>query len=328
MALASWRHSALSAEKKKSSLGEDKQKFSEPTSPQASLLSTFSVPNTDILQYNLRSVNPAINSLLISSHLIIRAIIWGLFRLFWRIHWIFLSKHFPGLLSSFTKCLVYLLTPWLSSLTTYLVRPDQVTGCRHKLKNYVKMTGQGIKIQERRQTRQYWVTVTFTIDMQFNVFLLSFMHMRGQHFYLGEYEYIKRKSLQLLVLPIVERHCLHTLSLHLFENVLHFKNQTFSSLSSLNSTHFPAVSRLFEALAEGQNQIHPNEKAIVDLFLHLVPPYSFSPRKHLSFFVVPGAYENIRAHLSPEENSPALSKAVLFSTRPWQSVFLKAFGRL
>lgn len=90
----------------------------------------------------------------------------------------------------------------------------------------------------------------------------------------------------------------------------------------------PTVSHLFEAPSEGQNQIHPNEKAIVDLFLHLVLPYSFSPRKHLSFFVLLEAYETIRAHLCPEENSPALSKAVLFSTRPWQSVFLKAFGRL
>lgn len=90
----------------------------------------------------------------------------------------------------------------------------------------------------------------------------------------------------------------------------------------------PSVSHLFEALSEGQNHIHPNEKAIVDLFLHLVPPYSFSPRKHLPFFVLPEAYETIRVHLCPKENSPALSKAVLFSTRPWQSVFLKAFGRL
>lgn len=90
----------------------------------------------------------------------------------------------------------------------------------------------------------------------------------------------------------------------------------------------PSVLHLFEALSEGQNQIHPNEEAIVDLFLHLVPPYSFSPRKQLSFFVLPGAYETIRAHLCPEENSLALSKAVLFSTRPWQSVFLKAFGTL
>lgn len=90
----------------------------------------------------------------------------------------------------------------------------------------------------------------------------------------------------------------------------------------------PSVSHLFEALSEGQNQIHPNEKAIVDLFLHLVLPYSFSPRKHLCFFVLPEAYETIRAHLCPEENSSALSKAVLFSTRPRQTVFLKAFGRL
>lgn len=78
----------------------------------------------------------------------------------------------------------------------------------------------------------------------------------------------------------------------------------------------PSVSHLFEALSEGQNHIHPNEKAIVDLFLHLVPPYSFSPRKHLSFFVLLEAYETIRVHLCPKENSPALSKAVLFSTRP------------
>lgn len=125
-----------------------------------------------------------------------------------------------------------------------------------------------------------------------------------------------------------------------------FRNRLFPPHSSLNITYSfyasvgcrdsgpsgflisPTVSHLFEAPSEGQNQIHPNEKAIVDLFLHLVLPYSFSPRKHLSFFVLPEAYETIRAHLCPEENSPALSKAVLFSTRPWQSVFLKAFGRL
>lgn len=100
-----------------------------------------------------------------------------------------------------------------------------------------------IQVAYTRQTQQHWVTVTFTVDMRLNVFLLSFVDMCGQHFCLGEYECIKRKSLQLLVLPIVERHCLHTLSPHLFENVLHFKNQTFSSLSSLNGTHFPSVSR-------------------------------------------------------------------------------------
>lgn len=139
-----------------------------------------------------------------------------------------------------------------------------------------------------------------------------------------------------------------TLRLCLSENVLHFQNSELdpppnSSLyimysiyasvgcrdsGSLGFLISPSVSHLFEALSEGQNHIHPNEKAIVDLFLHLVPPHSFSPRKHLSFFVLLEAYETIRVHLCPKENSPALSKAVLFSTRPWQSMFLKAFGRL
>lgn len=78
----------------------------------------------------------------------------------------------------------------------------------------------------------------------------------------------------------------------------------------------PSVLYLSEALSEGQNHIRPNEKAIVDPFLHLVPPDFFSPRKHLSLFVLPEAYETIRVHLCPVENSPALSKAVLFGTRP------------
>lgn len=46
-----------------------------------------------------------------------------------------------------------------------------------------------------------------------------------------------------------------------------------------------SVSCLYEAPSEGQNKIHPNEKAIVDLFLHLAPPYFHSPRKHPSFFL-------------------------------------------
>lgn len=49
----------------------------------------------------------------------------------------------------------------------------------------------------------------------------------------------------------------------------------------------PSVLYLSEALSEGQNHISPNEKAIVDPFLHLVLPDSFSPRKHLSL-CVPG----------------------------------------
>lgn len=142
----------------------------------------------------------------------------------------------------------------------------------------------------------------------------------------------KKKWLQLLVLLIVERHYPHT-SPFVWKCITLSELDFFSfffffSQSSLNITYSfhasvrcrdsgssgflisPSVSYLFEALSEGQNQIHPNEKAIVDLFLHLVPPYSLSPRKHLSFFVLPEAYETIRAHLCPEENSPALSKAV------------------
>lgn len=53
---------------------------------------------------------------------------WRLFRFFWQTRWIFLSKHFLQILSSFGKCLLYLLIAWLSSLTTYLVNP--VTACQ------------------------------------------------------------------------------------------------------------------------------------------------------------------------------------------------------
>lgn len=140
------------------------------------------------------------------------------------------------------------------------------------------------------------------------------------------------------MLPLAEKHCPHTSFLCLSENVLHPQNSTpppppppnsslyimcsiYASVGCRNSWSLgflisPLVSHLFEALSEGQNHIHPNEKAIVDLFLHLLPPYSFSPRKHLSFFVLPKAYETFRVHLCPKENSPALCKAVLFSTRP------------
>lgn len=129
----------------------------------------------------------------------------------------------------------------------------------------------------------------------------------------------------------MERHFLHTSSVYLYENVsrfqtppppIHLKTSRIHYMpgcrasGSLGFLISPSVSYLFEAPSEGQNQIHPNEKAIVDLFLHLVPPYSFSSRKHLSFFALPEACETIRAHLCPEENSPAVSKAVLFSTRP------------
>lgn len=161
----------------------------------------------------------------------------------------------------------------------------------------------------------------------------------------------KKKWLRLLVLVllIVERHYPHTSSVFVWKCItlsefrigpppppnssLYIMYSIYASVGcrdsgSLGFLISPSVSHLFEALSEGQNHIHPNEKAIVDLFLHLVPPYSFSPRKHLSFFVLLEAYETIRVHLCPKENSPALSKAVLFSTRPWQSMFLKAFGRL
>lgn len=53
----------------------------------------------------------------------------------------------------------------------------------------------------------------------------------------------------------------------------------------------PSVLYLSEALSEGQNHIRPNEKAIVDPFLHLVPPDSFSPRKHLSLCAAGGLWD-------------------------------------
>lgn len=128
------------------------------------------------------------------------------------------------------------------------------------------------------------------------------------------------------------RACLKTYYTHLHSS-LYIMYSEYASVGCRDSGSpgfliSPSVLYLSEALSEGQNHIRPNEKAIVDPFLHLVPPDSFSPRKHLSLFVLPEAYETIRVHLCPEENSPALSKAVLFSTRPWQAVFLKAFGRL
>lgn len=134
------------------------------------------------------------------------------------------------------------------------------------------------------------------------------------------------------MLPIVERHYPHTASLHLSENVLHFQNKTFFPQSSWNITYSfhasvgcrdsgsvgflisPSVSHLFEALSEGQNQIHPNEKAIVDLFLHLVPPYSFSPRKHLSFFVLPGLMR-LSGHTCALRKIPLLSLKLYYSAQ-------------
>lgn len=47
----------------------------------------------------------------------------------------------------------------------------------------------------------------------FYFFLLLFLGIYGQHFCPQEYEYIKRKRLQLLVLPIVERGIARTLCL-------------------------------------------------------------------------------------------------------------------
>lgn len=178
-------------------------------------------------------------------------------------------------------------------------------------------------------------------------FWLSCIGIRVQHFCLREYSKYKETAAAAgaavcwealpvhFVSPFVWK-CITLSELDFFSPLHSSLNISYSFCASVGcrdsgSSGFlisPSVSRLFEALSEGQNQIHPNEKAIVDLFLHLVPPYSFSPRKHLSFFVLLEAYETIGAHLCPEENSPALSKAVLFSTRPWQSVFLKAFGRL
>ena len=54
--------------------------------------------------------------------------IWSLFWFFWRTRWIFLSTHFLLHVSSFDKCLVFLLTAWLSSMATYLVNP--VSACQ------------------------------------------------------------------------------------------------------------------------------------------------------------------------------------------------------
>lgn len=69
------------------------------------------------------------------------------------------------------------------------------------------------------------------------------------------------------------------------------------------------------------------EKPLLIRFSTSCLPIPFH-QESIFLFVFPEAYETIRVHLCPEENSPALSKAVLFSTRPWQPVFLKAFGRL
>lgn len=128
------------------------------------------------------------------------------------------------------------------------------------------------------------------------------------------------------------RACLKTYSPHLHSSLsIMYSEYASVRCRAPGSSGFlisPSVLYLSEALSEGQNHIRPNEKAIVDPFLHLVPLDSFSPRKHLSLFVLPEAYETIRVHLCPEENSPALSKAVLFSTRPRQPEFRKAFGRL
>lgn len=73
----------------------------------------------------------------------------------------------------------------------------------------------------------------------------------------------------------------------------------------------PSVLHLFDALSEGQHQIHPNE---TPLLIHLVPPYSFSPRKHRSFFVLPGLMR-LSGHTCTLRNIPLLSLKLYYSAQ-------------
>ena len=89
----------------------------------SSLQALLCIWNTDIFK-----CNPRYSHLFIPVKIqsIIRAsILDGILRFFWQTHWISLSKHFHQL--SPHKCVVRLLTAWLSSLTTYLVNPCQAS---------------------------------------------------------------------------------------------------------------------------------------------------------------------------------------------------------
>lgn len=89
----------------------------------------------------------------------------------------------------------------------------------------------------------------------------------------------------------------------------------------------PQCGIYFQALSEGHNQIHPNQRAIVDLFVHLVPPDSLSPRQHLSSFVRPGLMR-LSGHTCALRKIPLLSLKRTIEHKAMTASMSKAHPRL
>lgn len=146
----------------------------------------------------------------------------------------------------------------------------------------------------------------------------------------------KEKWVSLLVLTMLGRPHRPTfcLSARLKTCFVFFKHHIFHSMEKGGGIQGhrdfwfpPRESRSYEAAPEGQNRILPEEGAIVDPRLHFcASPVPFHQGSIFLSLCRLRAYETIGAHLCSQENSLALCKAVLFSTRSWQSVFLKAIG--